>query len=68
MSEVPLYPSSGERVMIEPLEVLGSYEWPTVGAYAPIRLFKCIHGTSLIRERPLLAPYHRPMLRVLGGS
>ena len=31
MSEVPLYPSSGLRVIFDPLQVLGTYVCPTVG-------------------------------------
>ena len=29
------YPLSGDGVKFEPLQVLGSYVWPTVGAYEP---------------------------------
>jgi len=37
MSEVPLYPLSGEGVIFDPQQVVGAYVCPTVGAYGPTR-------------------------------
>jgi len=47
------FPLSGEGVKFDPLQVLGSYAWPTVGAYE--RTHHLGDNASLYKETPLAA-------------
>jgi len=64
VSEVPMYPTSGQGVIFGPPQILGSHVFPTVGcALATGHLMG--RGISLIRNSAPLGPYRRTMPRAL---
>jgi len=60
------YPLSGEGVKFDPLQVLGSYVWPTVGAYEPSRHLRDTEAMLVLIKVSLLFLPSLPLSRVQG--